>query len=779
VKRLRGVYGDLNFVTKQEIQRLERKIKQQEDNGVPRTVVQEQTLLSLQQTIADIQKALTGIAPAAQSVIEEGREKIVRTANDSSSNVVTSLLPDGVETEAVFSRLNEGQVQALVASLDSGPLADTLAAMPNNVGQSLAGFLTNNAVRQINPRQLAREFYKRYQDVSRQRVEVIARTELIRSAREAQRDIYEQNDIVMGYERQAAQDGRVCLGCLVLSGKVYSKNEIMPSHPMCRCVMLPVLPDPSWFTGNTSKPIPKYTAIGPDELMAGMDEEELLAVFGPTRYKQYKEGKVKLDAFVGVNENPRWGPQVNIKPLRDVDGTVTLPPDAPLHIPVRRPDLNKPKPNKPVPVPVPPVTPPVTPPVLPPITPPVLPPITPPTIPVPPKRKPGRPPTPKPPVAPPVPKPVPAPKPAPTPKPPKAPPAPKLPPAPKPPIVTQPTASGKPSPQSKRLRKTTLGKQSDVNPYRFWDPQAGRYVLDGGKWMEDFGEEGRKLLARQQELVREDMEMYRDTEAQKDALRVKLQKGELPYDEWKKLTEEVRQKYIDARDVNQAKRDAQSEEFKLKVWDSLKAHTRFGKNTEVLYYDGKGVPGTANAKALKANLDLLFNMVEDRQMRPVKCYGGPLANSDAGCGGFQTDKAAHSEVHARISWPARDKREPRLAGREVAWHEFTHFLHGNTDSSRPNSLISGTGTYAEAVKLWDELTATMKIGNHWFGRGYQDFADITRNYGGRVYDWEKRPNGAGLEMLTTMTEVLHGNPIDMFRNKDSEKVAQFLLEYIL
>ena len=139
MKRLRGVYGDLNFVTKQEIQRLERKIKQQEDNGVPRTVVQEQTLLSLQQTIADIQKALTGIAPAAQSVIEEGREKIVRTANDSSSNVVTSLLPDGVETEAVFSRLNEGQVQALVASLDSGPLADTLAAMPNNVGQSLAG----------------------------------------------------------------------------------------------------------------------------------------------------------------------------------------------------------------------------------------------------------------------------------------------------------------------------------------------------------------------------------------------------------------------------------------------------------------------------------------------------------------------------------------------------------------------------------------------------------------------------------------------------------------
>jgi len=198
----------------------------------------------------------------------------------------------------------------------------------------------------------------------------------------------------------------------------------------------------------------------------------------------------------------------------------------------------------------------------------------------------------------------------------------------------------------------------------------------------------------------------------------------------------------------------------------------------VQYLDNKGVPGTANAKAMKANLDLFFNMVEDRQMRPVKCYGGPLAGEDSGCGGFQTDLTQHSEVRARITWPARDKRNPKLAGREVAWHEFTHFLHGNTDSSRPNTLLND-GTYAEGVKLWDQLTAKMKIGVHWFGRGYADFSDITRNYGGRVYDWEKRPNGAGLEMLTTMTEVLHGNPIDMFRNKDSEKVAQFLLEFIL
>ena len=772
MKRLRGVYGDLNFVTKQEIQRLERKIKQQEDNGVPRTVVQEQTLLSLQQTIADIQKALTDIAPAAQSVIEEGREKIVRTANDGSSNVVSSLLPDGVETEAVFSRLNEGQVQALVASLDSGPLADTLAAMPNNVGQSLAGFLTNNAVRQTNPRQLAREFYKRYQDVSRQRVEVIARTELIRSAREAQRDVYKQNDIVMGYERQAAQDGRVCLGCLVLSGKVYSKDEIMPSHPMCRCVMIPVVPDSAWFSANTSNPIPKFTAAGPQELMAGMTDDEIRSVFGPTRYQKYKAGEVTLDSLIGVNNNPKWGPQVTIKPLRDVDGSVTLPPDGPLHKPVRRPDLNKPKPNKPVPVPVPPVTPPAPKP-KPPVAPPVVPPITPPTPPVPPKRKPGRPPKPKPPVTPPAPKPVPVPKPpkpAPTPKPPKAPPA------PKPPVVTQPTATGKPTPQSKRMRKTTLGRQSTKNPYRFWDQTARRFVIDGGKFMEDFKAKSKVVEAEiaVSEKLRD--KAYNEYRAAKDKAVADWNAGKLNGHEFRLKEKELEDAYRPVADAHNASVNAKREQFKKEVYEALRADTPFNSTStkRVHVTDRNGANGT-NAKLVRGYLDEFFELVEDRDIRQCQVIGGPLQGRSASVGGFHSDGLGSvSTIETRAKYTGQF--DPIFSARQTAWHEFTHHLHNNTDGTRPKNGLAWT----EARKIWDDLTQNWKVQNTWMGKAFPEMANVTRDYGGRIYDWEGgNGRGTGTEMVTTTTELLHDNPLELFKSKETERLAQFLVEFIL
>ncbi|CAB4150379.1 Phage head morphogenesis domain [uncultured Caudovirales phage] len=774
MKRLRGVYGDLNFVTKQEIQRLERKIKQQEDNGVPRTVVQEQTLLSLQQTIADIQKALTDIAPAAQSVIEEGREKIVRTANDGSSNVVTSLLPDGVETEAVFSRLNEGQVQALVASLDSGPLADTLASMPNNVGQSLAGFLTNNAVRQTNPRQLAREFYKRYQDVSRQRVEVIARTELIRSAREAQRDVYKQNDIVMGYERQAAQDGRVCLGCLVLSGKVYSKDEIMPSHPMCRCVMIPVVPDSAWFSANTSNPIPKFTAAGPQELMAGMTDDEIRSVFGPTRYQKYKAGEVTLDSLIGVNNNPKWGPQVTIKPLRDVDGSVTLPPDGPLHKPVRRPDLNKPKPNKPVPVPVPPVTPPAPKP-KPPVAPPVVPPITPPTPPVPPKRKPGRPPKPKPPVTPPAPKPVPVPKPPKPPKPAPTPKPPKAPPAPKPPVVTQPTATGKPTPQSKRLRKATLGRQSAKNPYRFWDPNVNRYVIDGGKFMGDFRPKADAINLQVQKITQQGMADYRDYEDTKDAIRQEYAAGKITQEEFYRRNAEVRDNYLLRRDELDEKKKALKESFKSEVYQALKADTPFNSGPErITIRDTKGGQGN-DAKIVSRNLKQYFEMVEDRPIRPCDIHAGPLPKGNSpNTGGWHTDSyGSRSESRIRAKWNVGE--DPLFMAKQVAWHEITHHLHNNTDNARPRQ----GDAWSASVALWNDITAKWTPQKTWCGRAFAEFGTITRDYGGRIYDHEKAPRGEGLEMITTMSEALHDNPLEMFGEPSRERIAQFYVEYIL
>lgn len=769
------MYDDLFRDVWAETTALRKKIRVQEKAGIPATVIQEETLKTLERTMDDIKKRLSGKTSEVTEVITTGQKDIVGAANNGTVAVVNTLTPDSVDVEQVFARLNDEQLVNLLGAIDNGPLAETLAAMPNNVGQSLANFLISNAVGQYNPRQLATRFAKQFADITRQRAEVIARTELIRAAREAQRSVYEQNDIVMGYERQAAQDGRVCLGCLTLSGHVYSKKEIMPSHPMCRCVMLPVVPELSWFINQDEKPKPRYTAIGPVELMAGMDDDEIRAIFGPTRYKRYKEGNLSLEAMVGVTDNPRWGPQVNIKPLRDVDGATTLPPNGDLHIPVRRPDLLGPSkppapPVAPPPAPKPKPKPVAPPPVIPPVTPPVIPPVAPPPPPpvAPPKRGPGRPPKPKPVAPPPAPKPTPPPKLPKTPKLPKAPP------------TSQPATpiGAAPSPQSRRRRQTALGKQSTVNPYRFYDPDFKRYVIDYGRWEDAF-------MPRIMEL----RQIETDTNAlllQRKPLRDEIfnlefgfQKGSNParLAELKLQEEEMNNRLVALRAGVDDKRTVLNKEIR----ESFTAHKPLSNQTYTI--SGKNKDDVDDAHQ---TMDRFSKMIEDRELKIVDI--NIMSQSKGNANGWHQSNftnGLNSEIHSVRQSP------------KVLVHEMTHHLDAFSDrypkgtknpAHNPKRADGGAKPWGLAFDACGETTrainATRKVTKEWHGNGHSGWNQITRDYGGHIYPMDNDSfygGQHGYEMPTTAMEILWDTPLDLWLKEDiaSHQVGQYMLEFIL
>lgn len=81
------------------------------------------------------------------------------------------------------------------------------------------------------------------------RAEILARTEIIRAHHHGMMQEY-RNWGVEGVEVQAefrtAGDDRVCPDCEALEGQVYSLDEVqnlLPLHPMCRCIALPARPD--------------------------------------------------------------------------------------------------------------------------------------------------------------------------------------------------------------------------------------------------------------------------------------------------------------------------------------------------------------------------------------------------------------------------------------------------------------------------------------------------------------------------------------------------------
>jgi SPP1 gp7 family putative phage head morphogenesis protein len=94
---------------------------------------------------------------------------------------------------------------------------------------------------------IAKRIEGRVEKIGRTRSRVLARTEVIRTHHQANIASYREagvKQIVVQAEFSTAGDGRVCSECKGLEGKKFDLKTIedmIPVHPNCRCVALPVV----------------------------------------------------------------------------------------------------------------------------------------------------------------------------------------------------------------------------------------------------------------------------------------------------------------------------------------------------------------------------------------------------------------------------------------------------------------------------------------------------------------------------------------------------------
>jgi SPP1 gp7 family putative phage head morphogenesis protein len=256
----------------------------------------------LESAISDIESELNAFSIEAQDITTAGQRKSASIANTETRSLLRGMYGSNAPKFKWVTLAKEQLEQFVGTTVNGSPLSTLFNTIPQAVINGLRNAISLGIVTGENPRTTAR----RIQDVSMvgyNRAETIARTEIIRTAREVQRELYQKNDNVVKYQRMATQDGRTCLGCLALSGDIYETSELMPSHPNCRCVMLPIPADMKDTSGIDSKVI-----------LAGLDEEEQLAIMGPVRYQRYLEG-ADLRSMVEVVNDPNWGPLVKVKRL--------------------------------------------------------------------------------------------------------------------------------------------------------------------------------------------------------------------------------------------------------------------------------------------------------------------------------------------------------------------------------------------------------------------------------------------------------------------------------
>ena len=318
-----------------ELEALEGRIQERMDNGEDPS----DTILWMRQRIIDnieeLGRNLKKFSIEGATITADGQLQSAILANDATQSLVETAAgkkPAGVTLGTSWTRLPDEQLQAFVGFAgDGSPLAILFDSIPQVTTDAMQMALVQGISLGEGPRTVARRVRKAA-DIGRYRAETIARTEMIRSAREAQRQLYTQNPAVQGYRRQATQDSRVCLACLALSGTLQATDTIMPSHPNCRCVMIPATMSWAEITGDDSIPDTRPPVATPEKILAGLSDADKLAIMGRARFEMYKNGKPLLD-MVQVKQDKDWGPTTRVLPLKDIGGPLVVTPPKPITLP--------------------------------------------------------------------------------------------------------------------------------------------------------------------------------------------------------------------------------------------------------------------------------------------------------------------------------------------------------------------------------------------------------------------------------------------------------------
>jgi SPP1 gp7 family putative phage head morphogenesis protein len=275
----------------------------------------------LQALQAQVHTEMAGFAERATRRIEREQWRLVEQAERDAEALARAGLgdpPPGVTV--TWARLPKEALEQLVGTLQDGsPLRDLLDALGPAASEQIRRELVSGLALGQNPRDVARRIRDALNG-NRVRAETIARTEMLRSYREATRQNYLANsDVVKGWVWHAARDERTCAMCWAMHGSEHTLDEHLDDHPRGRCAMVPLTK--TWAElGFEGVPETRAEIETGESLFARLSPEQQRMILGNAGYEAYKAGAVKLSDFVGQKSDPRWGTMRYAWSLREILG---------------------------------------------------------------------------------------------------------------------------------------------------------------------------------------------------------------------------------------------------------------------------------------------------------------------------------------------------------------------------------------------------------------------------------------------------------------------------
>lgn len=222
---------------------------------------------------------------------------------------VTPVVPE----EVGLARGAAEQVAAVTRA--PAPVGQLLAQLGPQAAKTVTDALVSGVVMGKNPRVIASDI-RQALGGNLTRALTIARTETLRAYREASRTAYQANaDVLAGWRWSADLSKRTCSACWAQHGSLHPLDEVMATHPRCRCTMVPQTR--SWRElgfGDT----PEGVTLEPGPaVFRRLPEADQRAILGPAKYDAFKRRDITLPDLVAERQSPVWGPSTAEAGLRE------------------------------------------------------------------------------------------------------------------------------------------------------------------------------------------------------------------------------------------------------------------------------------------------------------------------------------------------------------------------------------------------------------------------------------------------------------------------------
>ncbi len=308
-----------------EIDRIRLRIYDLREKGVEKErfaslLYQEKRVQALQdKTLAEISR----FAQRSDIIVGGAVGEAVIAGSTDAKRLMQTTLPEGIsvapatidgEPVSAFSPeevgLRTGALEQLTGVIQPGqPVASIFQSLGPEASKSATDALISGLALGKNPNEIA-AMMRQALGGNLTRALTIARTETLRAYREASRAEYLANDdVVDGWIWVSAASGRTCASCWAQHGSEHPLDEVMATHPRCRCSMAPKTK--TWQELGFGRTPESVNIPSGSSLFAKLSPEDQRSILGPGKFAAYRGKKIALSDLVARRQSPVWGPSTS------------------------------------------------------------------------------------------------------------------------------------------------------------------------------------------------------------------------------------------------------------------------------------------------------------------------------------------------------------------------------------------------------------------------------------------------------------------------------------